>query len=91
MANEWQGQEYTYIAANATTLVKTGRGFVHTITIGLPSASTVTVYDGLDAGGTLIGIFVSSLIPYSFTLDATFGVGLTIVTAGTSRVTVTYL
>lgn len=88
--NESQGNKIAYVAGAATTLIKTGRGHLHSVTIGLPSASTVSVYDGLSAAGTLIAVLTAAAVPFIWTPNCTFGVGLTVVTAGTSNISVVY-
>ena len=48
----WTG---THVAA--TALVKTGTGALHTIVVnGLTTAGDATVYDGIDATGTVIAV-----------------------------------
>lgn len=84
-------------AAPTTTVVKTGQGILHTITINKPVASSViTIYDNTAASGTKIGTITlpGTLLGDAFTLvyDATFATGLTITTAtGASDITVTYV
>lgn len=91
MANQWQGQIYKNITTNTTTLVKTGRGFLHSIVVNTTAAGSITVYDGLDATGTKIATLKSSVAEGSYLYDVQFGVGLTIVTAASSDITATYL
>lgn len=91
MANQWQGQIYKNISTNTTTLVKTGRGFLHSIVVNTTAAGAITVYDGLDATGTKIATLKSSVAEGSYLYDVQFGVGLTIVTAASSDITATYL
>lgn len=87
---------YNNIISADTTLVKTGEGVLHAITINETVASaTITIYDGLTAAtGTLIGTITNpaTLIESQISLiyDVSFKVGLTIVTTGAQDVTVAY-
>jgi len=80
----------TYISTATTTTVKTGAGHLHTITITEAVASTIIVYDNTAGSGTILASFVASAAVQTYTLDITFSVGLTIVTAGASKLTVSY-
>lgn len=82
------------IATAATTTVKSGAGILHTISINTLGtvASSITVYDNTTATGTPFAV-INALANERFILfDATFTVGLTIVTTGTVApdITVTY-
>jgi hypothetical protein len=82
---------YKNIAAAATTLVKTGPGVLHSVTINTTAAATIGIFDGLTAAGTPIGtIAASPAIGSAFSFDVAFATGLTIVTAGASDITVSY-
>lgn len=86
---------YSNITGDATTLVRTGNGVLHTITFNNPVATeTVTIYDGVAAAsGTKIGTITvpASPMPVTLLYDVAYGVGLTIVTAtATSDITVSY-
>jgi hypothetical protein len=85
----------TCLEANATTVIRTGRGVLHGITINTKGASSnvITVYDGLSAGGTLLATIDSTVDPTIFLYDITFTTGLTIVIAtGTAaKVTVSWV
>lgn len=89
------GFSFLGITSQATTLVKTGAGILHTITFNNPTATAViTVYDNTAASGTKIGTITipASPMPVSLTYDAAFGTGLTIVTGtASSDITVTYI
>jgi hypothetical protein len=88
---------YNNITSTATTLVKTGVGFLHAITVNTPVASSViTLYDNTSAAGTKMGTITlpATLLqegPYTALYDVTFSVGLTVVTAtAASDLTVSY-
>lgn len=78
----------TYISTATTTLVETGPGVLHTITIGGGTLGTIAIYDGLTAGGTLIASFDATTPRGSYTLDINFSVGLTIVTGAATLLTI---
>lgn len=86
---------YSNLAANATTLLKTGQGLLHSIVINNAGASSnvCQVYDGLDAGGTLIAtIDTVELNGRVLLYDVHFRTGLTIVmgTGTAADLTVAY-
>jgi len=70
-----------HITENA--LVKTGRSVLHTIVLnGLTVAGDITVYNGVDAGGTVIAILhlntatSVSVQPITFTYDCLMLTGI---------------
>lgn len=86
---------YVNITGDATTLVRTGNGVLHTLCFNNPTATEViTIYDGIAAAsGTKIGTITipSSPQPSCMLYDTVYGVGLTIVTAtASSDITVSY-
>lgn len=81
---------WAYISTNTTTTIKTGRGKLHTITLGETAAGAITVYDNTAGSGTVIAVLKASIAEQTFTFDLCFDVGLTIVTAGASKLTVSY-
>jgi hypothetical protein len=85
---------YTHISSNTTTLVKSGAGILHTVTISTKgaSANTATIYDSLTGTGTVIGVIDTTSNTATVLYDIGFYTGLTIVTAtGTSAdLTVSY-
>ena len=87
-------QEFLYlgIPTTSTTLVKSGAGVLHLINVNTKGtvASTVTIYDGLSATGTVIGIIDSLNLSGPFQFDVVFNTGLTIVTTGAPNITVSY-
>ena len=84
----------TNITSQATTVIATGVGVLHTITFNKPVATgTVTIYNNTAASGTRIGAITvpASPMPVTLTYDAAFGVGLTIVTGTADQdITVTW-
>lgn len=86
---------YKHIATATTTVVKNLGGVLHGISINsAANAATISVYDGLTASGTVIGIITlgaAVTVPGAAVLtDINFGVGLTLVTTGTLDITVRY-
>lgn len=85
---------YKHIATNTTTVVKSGAGVVHSITINTKGATAniATVYDNTAGSGTVIAIIDTTGNVGTITLDVGFYTGLTIVTAtGTAAdITVSY-
>lgn len=83
-------------AAPTTTVVKTGAGFLYSITFNKTAANgVVTVYNNTAASGTAIATITSpaTLLQNQFTLiyNASFDTGLTILTATAAQdITVTY-
>jgi len=86
----WRGKG-AYIATATTTLVKTGAGVLHTITIGETAAGAITIYDNTTATGTIIAVLKSSIVEGTYVFDREFSAGLTIVTAAASKIHVSYL
>lgn len=83
------------IATNATTTLKTGPGVLHTIVINTKGGgSTATIFDNTTNSGTKIATIDTTLSTTSFTYDAAFTIGLTIVTAASvsaADLTITFL
>ena len=79
-----------YIATATETVVKTGRGKLHTITLGETAAGAITIYDNTAASGTILAVLKASIAEQTFTFDLCFTTGLTITTAGASKLTVSY-
>jgi hypothetical protein len=86
--------QYLNITGQATTLIRTGNGVLHTVCFNKPTATeTITMYDGISAAGTLIGTITipASPLPGCLTYDVAYGTGLTFVTAtASSDITVSY-
>lgn len=84
------------VAGQATTTVKSGAGFLHSITFNSAATATnvTTVYDNTAASGTVVAIpaATTATIPVTLTYDVAFTIGLTIITATAngSNMTVSY-
>lgn len=80
------GYTYTHIASNTTTVVKSGTGVLHIVTINTPgTADTATIYDNTAGSGTVMAVINdASTSAETLTYDITFNTGCTIVTTGTT-------
>jgi hypothetical protein len=84
-----------HITTATTTICKYGAGSIHSILVGSPTNSTVTIYDNTAASGAVISIIAlgNNTTPFAFPFNndgASFDIGLTIVTSGTADITVLY-
>ncbi len=89
----WGGPKFSgnYISTATTTTVKSGAGVLHAITVTETAAGTITVYDNTAGSGTIKAALKASIAEGTYVFDITFATGLTIVTAGASKITVSYL
>lgn len=87
--------KYKNITAQGTTLVKTGDGFLHSITFNKPVATgTVKIDDAITDTTPVIGTITSptGTLPVTLIYDVYFSVGLTIVEGTADQdITVSYL
>lgn len=82
--------QYFYIAGAATTQVKSGSGFLHSIVINNPAAgATITVIDGTSGSSASIAL-IASTVCTTLVYDLKFTTGLRIITAGATDITVVY-
>lgn len=86
---------YVNVTSQATTLVKSGSGFLHSITFNKPVATgTVKIDDALTDTNPVIGTITTPASPQPNTVvyDVQFNTGLTIVTGTADQdITVSYL
>jgi hypothetical protein len=80
----------SYISTATTTTVKSGAGFLHSITIGETAAGAITIYDNTAGSGTVLAVLKASIAEQTFTFNTPYSTGLTIVTAAASKLTVSY-
>jgi hypothetical protein len=80
----------TYISTATTTTVKSGRGNLQKIILGETAAGAITVYDNTSATGTVLAVLKASVVEGTYEFNCRFLTGLTIVTAGASKLTVVY-
>lgn len=82
---------HKYISAIATTVVHTGRCQLVKIIIGETAAGAITIYDDTAANaGSEVGVLKSSIAEGEYEFNAECDIGLTIVTAAASKLTVIY-
>ena len=77
---------HTYVAAGqATTVIKSSPGLLHSVTFWAAAAATnvTTIYDHASGSGTIIGLPAATAVTFPTTviLDVSFTVGLTVITA----------
>ena len=88
------GYSYANITGDATTVVKSGPGTLHTVCLnGVTAAEVITIYDNTAASGTKIGTITapSGQTLSCQTYDVLFSTGLTLATATqTGDITVSY-
>ncbi len=72
---------YTNLAANATTVIRTGPGVLHNVNINTKggSSNVITIYDGVSTAGTKIATIDSTVTYGPLNFDVTFLTGLTVV------------
>ncbi len=85
------------ITTNATTVVKSGSGLFHALVINIVGTiaadSRATIYDNTAGSGTVIAtvdLSNAALGPMRI-YNATFSIGLTVVTAGTTAANITVM
>ena len=78
------------IASATTTTVKSGSGYLNRIVINTTAAGAITIYDNTAASGTKIATIAASAALGTYTYQGRFSIGLTIVTAAASDITVSY-
>lgn len=81
---------HQYISTATTTVVKSGGGVLKSITVGETAAGAITVYDNSAGSGTVIAVLKASVAEGTYELNVSFNTGLTVVTAGASKITVSY-
>ncbi len=92
LGKEQTESKYTHISTATTTVLKIGSGTLHSIIANNPTNNNITIYDNTAGSGTIIGIINpgSSAVPFQLSYNTPFFTGLTIVTAGSPDLTVTY-
>src|SRR5690348_7763809 len=79
------------ITTKTTTLIRTGQGLLHTITINTKGAAsnTLAIYDGVDNTGTLLATIDTTVTYGTLIYDIGFLVGLCIVSATGTQADIT--
>lgn len=78
------------INSATTTVIKSRCGYLHTLTVNSTAAGSITIYDGLNTSGSVIAVLKASIAEQTFIFDVGFSIGLTIVTAAASDITISY-
>ena len=84
------GWSFASIITATTTTVKSGAVVCHSIIVTGGTMGAVTVYDNTAGSGTTIGPSVTPAQGNVLVVDATFGTGLTIVTAAATGIYIAY-
>lgn len=85
-----RGYSYNYITSATTTQVKTGAGFLHSITVNATAAGTIGIIDGISGTTVNIGQLKASVAEGTYIFDVEFSTGLRIITGAASDITVSY-
>lgn len=85
-----ENNSHKYISSATTTVCKTGSGQLKRITITESVASVITVYDNTAGSGTVLTAFKASAAEQSYEFQIPFHIGLTVVTAGSSKLNVVF-
>lgn len=83
--------DFVNINSATTTVVKSGSGYLKSVTVNTTAAGTITIYDNTAGSGAVVAVLATSVAPQTFHYDITFTTGLTIVTAAASDITVSFL
>lgn len=81
---------HKYISTATTTVCKTGSGQLKRITITETAAAAITVYDNTAGSGTILAALKASIAEQTYELQIPFNIGLTVVTAGASKLNVVF-
>lgn len=85
-----EAYNYAYIATATTTQVKTGGGVLHSIVLGETAAGSIKIIDNTSGTTTNLAELKASVVEGVYEFNVAFSVGLRIVTAGASKLTVVY-
>ena len=81
---------YNNFVSTGTVLVKSGAGFLHTLTVNTRSTTgTAVLYDSLTPSGTKIATIDTALSTTAFLYDVNFNTGLSLQTTGAAPADIT--
>jgi len=83
----------SYSTAQTATTIKSGAGFLHTVTILGGAAGAITVWDNVSGSGTtILPAFTPGnvTVPVTLTINAIFSTGLTFTTAAATVIEFSY-
>jgi len=82
---------YAYNSAVGTTTIKSGAGFLHSLTLAAPSAGgALNIYDSVGTSASIICSIGTAATIQTFTFNCTFATGLSIANVGTQPYSVSY-
>ena len=83
---------YKHLTGAGTTVCKYAAGTLHSIIVNNPANQSITVYDNVTGGGTVIAIINpgTSAVPFMLTYGCNFNIGLTVVLGGTLDCTIIF-
>ena len=79
-----------YVATGRTEQVKEGPGILHAIVVGVTAAGAIDVIDGISGTTANIASLKASIAEGVYTFDVAFSVGLRVITAAASNITILY-
>jgi hypothetical protein len=79
-----------YIDTATTTQVDTGQGQLIAIVVGETAAGAISIIDNTSGSTVNIGTLKASVVEGTYWFLAQYAVGLRIITAGASKITVIY-
>lgn len=85
-----QGKSFLNIADTASTLVKSGAGYLHAIIVNNSPAGSLTVYDNTAGSGTKIATLKASITEGTYTFNCQFDNGLYVIPAAVGDYTIVY-
>ena len=82
--------EYNHISTQTSTQVITGACTLVGISVNTTSAGAITIVDGMSGSTPAVAILKASIVEGYYPFNVSMGMGLRIVTAGASDVTVIF-
>jgi hypothetical protein len=82
--------EKTYIATGATTQVVTGQCTLHYITVNTTAAGAISIIDGTSGSTVNVGSLKSNIGEGTYRFDCVMRLGIRIITAAASDITVVW-
>ncbi len=83
--------DMVHISTATTTVLKSGSGYLRSITVTGGTAGTIIVYDNTAASGTILASFGSTNALATYTFEGEFDTGLTIVTSAATLLSVSFI
>lgn len=83
------GQKLTHMAAPGAVLVKSGAGQFISLNVNTPAAGSLTVRDGVDAGGPILAQFSTANANF-LVVNWAFATGLFVTLAGAADISIAW-